>query len=383
MYFVEYRIRGDIVKINFRKLVVFSLVPIILLAITIIVIRYVKNIEQSNPTNGIVTDANKLKHTDITPQMDIQIEKGKNLVYCSTFQLAWNELKDNIIKGDIIISGEGNDAELMNKSLSTQKDISENDYVAMAGYNKNNIIGTINNSLKDKFGEKAPVITEKLDSPDDIFAYAYLDKELKFMYMFDPLKKKISFNNDNVDGFGIDKFQDNEQDEKLASQVEILDYKDDSNFIINLKAKDTNDQIILAELQPERTLVNTINEVNSRINSGQKEKLVSGDTLQIPSIHFNTMKEFSQFERRYLKNEGFTDYEIIKAVQNIKFNLDRNGAEIESDARIVMSKSMPSSIMIIKTKELVFDKPFLLMLKKNNSIFPYFAIWVENTEILK
>ena len=32
--------------------------------------------------------------------------------------------------------------------------------------------------------------------------------------------------------------------------------------------------------------------------------------------------------------------------------------------------------------EYIFDKPFLVMLKREGREMPYFAMWVENTELL-
>lgn len=46
-----------------------------------------------------------LKKTHITPHMEVPIQSGQNLVYCSTFQIAWNKLKDDIIQEDIKARG--------------------------------------------------------------------------------------------------------------------------------------------------------------------------------------------------------------------------------------------------------------------------------------
>lgn len=368
-------------KVNLKNIGIFSAALVLLVSIVFIVSYYVVNSKVNNPVKVTLTSGNELKHTEITPQMEAKIEKGKSLVYCSTFQLAWNELKDNIIKSDIVLKGSEQEAALMNKSLSTGKDISEKDYVAMVGYNKDNILGKINKSLKDKFGMKAPVVTEKLDYPNDILAYAYLNKELQFTDKFDSIKNPIIFNNESVDSFGIEKFTDNEHSEEIGKQVEILAYKDDSDFIINLKPKDSKEEIILAKLQPKETLLETINDVDNRIKSGKKESLSTGDTLQIPIIHCNVQKNFSQFENKYVENKGFEQYVVSKAVQTIQFKLDRNGAEIASDARIVL-KETAATAKIIKEKHLIFNKPFLLMLKEKGSAYPYFAIWVDNAEML-
>ena len=44
-----------------------------------------------------------LKKTHITPHMEVPIQSDQNIVYCLTFQVAWNRLKDDIIKEDISV----------------------------------------------------------------------------------------------------------------------------------------------------------------------------------------------------------------------------------------------------------------------------------------
>ena len=47
------------------------------------------------------TDSTRLRSTIITPHLEQKLFPGKNIIYCATFQLAWNELRDDIIGGDI------------------------------------------------------------------------------------------------------------------------------------------------------------------------------------------------------------------------------------------------------------------------------------------
>jgi len=41
-------------------------------------------------------DSGKLHKTIITPVIDTKIEAGKSLMFCSTFQMAWNKLCKDI-----------------------------------------------------------------------------------------------------------------------------------------------------------------------------------------------------------------------------------------------------------------------------------------------
>ena len=50
---------------------------------------------QVQPT--FVGESTKLKRTVILPTLDTPMVAGKNNIWCSTFQLSWNEMKDTVI----------------------------------------------------------------------------------------------------------------------------------------------------------------------------------------------------------------------------------------------------------------------------------------------
>ena len=70
---------------------------------------------------------------------------------------------------------------------------------------------------------------------------------------------------------------------------------------------------------------------------------------------------------------------IVLAVQNIRFRLDEHGAILKSEAadgeevRVRKPK---------KPRQFIFDKPFLILLERKDAAQPYFALWVDNPELL-
>lgn len=326
-------------------------------------------------------DSDSIKNLTVTSHMEEPIKGDKSIIYCSTFQLAWNELKDNIIKGDIKLSGsEPEMVKYLNKSLSTKKDISGKDYVAMVGFGKDDIVKKINDELKSKFKDQAPTVAEQLEK-DDIFAYAFLYKNLKFENEFEKLKRAISFNGSTgakeVKGFGIREYKDSDRASKVAEQVTIVDYKNEDDFIIKLKSNSPKDEIILAKLKPEQSLLETIKAVEERTKTSKVAYISGHDTLQIPCFDFNINHNYNELLKKPLQNSGFQDYEIVKASQNILFKFNETGATLKSEAGIKGTKSAPAV-----HHSLIFNKPFLLMLKEKDAAYPYFAIWVQNTEVL-
>ena len=67
-----------------------------------------------------------------------------------------------------------------------------------------------------------------------------------------------------------------------------------------------------------------------------------------------------------------------KAYQRTKFKLDEKGAVLKSEA-IIMVESMS----IKGPRQFIVSRPFLIYLRQKDSPYPYFAMWVDNGEILK
>ena len=64
---------------------------------------------------------------------------------------------------------------------------------------------------------------------------------------------------------------------------------------------------------------------------------------------------------------------IVMAAQTIRFQLNENGATLRSEARLEgKGRPMPA----------IFNKPFLIMLQRKDAKQPYFALWVDNVELL-
>ncbi|MEW6170358.1 MAG: hypothetical protein AB1472_02195 [Candidatus Omnitrophota bacterium] len=328
----------------------------------------------------LCVDSSRLKQTDITSYLDNKIIQGKNLIYCSTFQIAWNELMDSIIKEPIKLDAYPFAAQELNKKLTIKKDLSDDCYLAMAGFNKDGIIEKIKKALRDKFNTTMG-INVNLKNPDDILAYAFLFKNLKFENEFEVMEEPIKFKSNpmfdgtNVKAFGIKNYKPGNTYDKI---VNLLDYQNEDDFIISLKSIVDKDEIILAKVSPKDSLIKTIEYVLSRINNKNASSLKEGETLQIPKIDFNIFHEFFDLENRSLLNKGWEQYILSKAIQAIRFRLDEKGAFLRSEAVIELEEG----IMDYSPRQFIFNKAFLICLKEKNAKYPYLAIWIDNVELL-
>jgi hypothetical protein len=332
----------------------------------------------------VAADPHNTESTRVTPHMDVPIETGRNVVFCSTFHIAWNEMRNDIIGEDIRLEKPLEIVRQLNHGRMTKADIGEEDFLSMVGYGGKDIIGKINQALKVKFGDDAPVVDDVYNDDDIILAYAFLCKELQFEHVFEDFLNPIHFaangRSTPVEGFGIFKYSQNHH-RNLRDQVEIIDYKNMRDFIICLGSKHPDDEIILANVEPGRTLLETFEQVDRRTarsrSNGRTHSLNRNDVLQIPKLDVSMNHSYTSLLQLHLLNKGFEKYFIAEARQDLKFRLDECGATTKSEATLVLKKGPPPEFKLLR-----FNNPFLLYIKKKDAKYPYFAIWVENTELM-
>lgn len=331
----------------------------------------------------------QLKNTTITAAMNSKIAAGKNLLYCSVFQLAWNSLIDNVVKEQILLSGDPLLAAELNKRLFKKRYLSNDAYLAMAGYKKDGIISEINKAAKKKFGKESSSLDESLlKNPNDILAYAFLYKNLKFKKEFESLDNPIYFGASGkkipVNAFGIKIFSPGDKIHKaLAKQVSILYYNNDDDFIVAIKSVSRKDEILLVKIKPGATFLETLELVKQKRSRGKSAALKEDDTLQIPKLDFKITHSYNELVGRFILNKPFVkDRYIIKyAYQRVRFRLNEKGALLKAEAFL---GSGPTSAQPPrpKPKLLIFDKPFLIVMQEKGAKYPYFTLWIDNPELL-
>src|SRR5258705_3064302 len=142
------------------------------------------------------TDAASLKQTIVSPDLDAQIGKGTNVLWCGTFQLAWNEAC-RLAGGDLRFESEHRMISALNKHVFTKESLDEASYIAIAGFVKDNTHDRIRRALAEKFHAafKPRFIPDKglTSRPQDFVAYACLCKNLSFPTPFERLDETLTF----------------------------------------------------------------------------------------------------------------------------------------------------------------------------------------------
>lgn len=356
---------------------------IVLLGISSINVLAQKPGRDSNSPLGQMLDTKSageegFKHTIITPHLKQSIPKGTNVLWCNTFQLAWNELCD-LAGGPIKMEDAPDMVSVLNRREASKKDLDKENYVALAGLASEGIFERIEKELLHKFkGQADSRLFEHVRKQEmmEWVTYAYLFKKMPFQWAFTRYHNNLNFEGKTVDWFGIDQFLKVQKDEaKMATQVAILDYQDSDDFIIELKTLAKNDRLILAKLSPKQTLGKTIEAVEGRIAGKKPTYMQEMADLRVPVLDFHLFREYRELYGKIIhtKHPKLGDTSIVIAAQRIRFRLDETGTILESEG-IGAGGGVPAN--------LIFDKPFLVLLKRRDAKRPYFALWVGNAELL-
>jgi uncharacterized UPF0160 family protein len=296
------------------------------------------------------------KKTIFVPTLEHKIEKNKNSIYSPTILFAWNEIKKEF-DNNISIEKSNIDLKMVNNSKSFINVLEPNEYSTEIEIKDNYIIA------KSKFAKSLP-FQNKLTSFD----------------------KKLIFNHFYVKSFGTFGKDEN------SKTIEILYYKNDNEFALKLITKNSDNEIIIYR---NRKIFNTMNEIiqslNSKIKVGEKEmsnknanwkyQFKGDDFVLIPKFAFNLETNYRNIEGNKFKGKN-REYFIETFWQQNAFILDEYGAKVKSKAKI-MVKSVEYIPEKPKIKNLILNKPFFVILRKKGMTNPYFAMWIENEELMK
>lgn len=362
-----------------------------LIIVTIIIVLLIIGIVIINKTNILGKKATNLKETKgvtIVPTMSDIITKDSS--WCGTFQLVWNDMKNNVVKNDIVFTPQEKMADNLNKEEFTQDMISDKYYFKIYGLKSLELKEQIEKGIKEKFNQESDILNDfnwsesELDDPNNAdvrryFFYVMLYRKFEFLQEFDKLENGEFGNKYNdIKYFGIDKNTKN----SVGDQIDVLYYnsKDDFAIIINTK---NNDEVIFCKNPQGKTF----NEIYENMNKESKEykgskEFKNIDEFKAPNLTFNEKKEYTELQGKEFKTADpiYDTAKIEKAIQTIKFSLDEKGGEIKSEAAI--------DVMLVTTalspekedepRYFYLDDTFAIFLREKGRDLPYFAGRIED-----
>lgn len=329
--------------------------------------------QQSNINNENRQKDNNQNPINIALTMDDKI--ARDTAWCGTFQLIWNDLKNDVVKQDIVFNPQLKVVENLNKGSFNTTQISDSSYYKAQGIPTQELKKQIENGIKEKFNETSDILDDFVfdGNPDRYFLYAMLKKEFEFENEFDELDNGKFGEYDDVEYFGIN----SNSNELLRNQVQVLYYNSKEDFAIKLLTKQ-NDEVIIARGNEGNTFNEIYNDVkNKQANYQGSAELSEADKLRIPKINFDIKKEFEELENKEFETAEGEVMFIEKALQTIEFELDEKGGRIESEAGMMVNKMaiLPEES---EPREFIVDDTFTIFLQEEGKEMPYFCANIDD-----
>jgi len=313
-----------------------------------------------------------------------KIVLGRNIIFNAAFHIAWNKLTFDVLSDRIRLENKDENIVRLNKNLITKEDLLYANYLAFASTGKDKIPDKVRSSIKAKYNID-------YNYPDDFKAkdigvFSIIFKYVEFAQSFDQLDEPIKFNGwKKVKCFGVEG-----EDASLYTQVKVINYKDEDNFVLSISTSSLNEFIYLAKIKPKDNIIETVQEALFQREKYIKRPVIQkNDVVKIPKITISTEHIFKNLSNKKILNKEFKRYTLKDSREVILFKVDGKGFSDINKVRstgfdikrkkIIVKKEEPQQ----PSKRFVFDKPFLLFLKREDAQYPYFAIWIDNTELLE
>ncbi len=323
------------------------------------------------------------KEFNIVPTMNDEI--GEDGAWCGTFQLVWNDLKNEFVRKDVVFLEDKENKMVKNlNEESFKKDmISDNYYYIKFGPRTIRVKEEIEKAIKEKFNQESDILNdfawekeEKEDMLNYIF-YAMLYREFEFLNEFDDLGKEKFADKYDVEYFGIE-----EDTEEVKEQITVLYYNSKDDFAVKIATKNKDDVIFCKK--PEGKTFKEIYE-----NMMKKEKEYDGiknfgelDKFKAPKLKFNKKREYTELEAKSFEtaDPNHPLMQIEKAIQTIQFEINEKGGKVKSEAGIAVELAMAVEE---EPREMYLDDTFALFLKEEEKDIPYFAAKITDVSKFK
>lgn len=299
-----------------------------------------------------------------------------NQLWAITSQLAWNQLRDNIVQQHVQFITENKeviaDTKWFNGSPYSKEDVDEESLYVNSGYGPQSV-ALINRQWKQKFPKATFAdLSAQGVSEVDITVFAYLDKNLEYKQKFN--KSSLYFNNSCL----VKAFEAKDMLQKF--QIHPITYQNSDRFMVMLDTKEQDDVIYLAKGYEMYQMVTPF-----AVLPTQQQKIDfinSSDSFIMPCIELDEqLDSLKIFRYQTIKNSTvLAGSTITDTLEKVKFKMDEVGASVQAMATIFITGSC--IYVEPKARHFIFDKPYYIIMAKRNSTNPYFWIKVNNTEFM-
>lgn len=306
------------------------------------------------------------------------VEFNMNTLWCSTFQLAWNELADNLNLEKIEFEDYPNSEIIdnLNKKSFTKDMINPKDYSIFVENNSPKIL----EKLKDYKITDYQLDMLKDNTSNGLVILASLNKNFEFPEKFEVATNNGTFNKTikGVTYFGL------KGDSSIyKDSIEVLYYYDVNIFDFGIKLKTTtDDEVILWSLKEEQyntSFEDLYKEMSILSESYEGSKKIEDiDLFLVPNINIESNINYNSLCGKEIKNSNGNFLSL--ASQHILLNMNNSGVKLKSDFLTVTDSvgAPPAS-----ARRFLYNVPFVLFLKEKNQDKPYFAVKIIDSTFLE
>lgn len=332
--------------------------------------------------NNKVKDIPLTKGITIVPTMDDKITTDSS--WCATFQLVWNDMKNEIVKTDVVFNPQLEMVENLNKESFTEDMLSDEYYFKIYGLKTKKLKEEIEKGIKEKFNQTSDILKdfdwseEALDDPTNpdlrrYFFYTMLYREFEYKSKFSVLDNAKFGEYEDIKYFGVNK----NSKEAVRKQIEVLFYNSKEEFALKLKTK-SGDEVIFYKNPDGKTFREIYDNMMRKANEYEESRDFSEkDFFMAPILSFNVKREYKELENKKFNTADGNIAMIEKAIQSIKFSLDETGGKVKSEAGV---DSWKTTSMAEEEEKRYFNvnDTFALFLKEETKDVPYLALRVDD-----
>lgn len=313
----------------------------------------------------------------LTATLDTALDPARDLLWCATFQLCWDELR-GWLEGDVRVEPPVSLATALNRDRVAKDQLPGDATVSAAGPVAEGLLDRLAAQAAERFGPDAdlPILARlrgQSYGPDDIVAYAALLRRLAFPVPFES-RDRFDFAGATVAGFGVG----GPRRAELRAQLRLHRYRGPADFVLAIDTDREDERILVARGETAATLGETVGDVVAAA-AGEGEPLQTTDDFGMPCVAIDAETSYSELTGRDLIGPQ-RRYRIAEAVQNLRLGLDETGARVRSEAAMVAFglafRREP------EPRRLVCDGPFLLLLHRRGAARPYVAAWIATPALL-